>query len=55
MLSKGQRMYYLKSTKELFKAIEFPLAELKNLLYGEKYIFFKGTFKIENVKTGDIF
>lgn len=30
----GDRFYYLKRTKELFRDVEFPRAELRNLLFG---------------------
>lgn len=46
MLSKGIRTFYLKKTKETFKILEFPAAELKNLFFGTKYIFFRGNLKL---------
>lgn len=54
MLSKGERTYYLKKTKEHYKILDFPIAELKNLIYGEKYVFFRGPLIIKNLTTGDI-
>lgn len=53
--SLGERKYYLKKTKETFRDTSFPRAELKNLLFGTRYAFFKGDLRVENEDTGDYF
>lgn len=53
--SLGEKVYYLKKTKEKFKDTEFPRAELRNLLFGNWYIFFKGNLKVINIETGEYF
>lgn len=52
--SLGQKFYYLKRTKELYKDVKFPRAELKNLIFGgSRYAFFNGDLKIVCEQTGN--
>lgn len=53
--SLGEKVYYLKKTKEKFKDTEFPRAELRNIIFGNRYVFFKGNLKIVNMDSGEHF
>lgn len=54
IVSLGEKVYYLKNTKETFRDVTFPRAGLKNILFGgERYVFFQGDLKIVCDQTGD--
>lgn len=48
----GQRNLTLKKTQETY-TIEMPKVELKNILFGKKYLYFKGDLVVKNLSTGD--
>lgn len=52
VIPKGERIIKLKKTNETF-VIEFPVANLRNILFGHKHIYYSGHLRVTNKNTGD--